>query len=122
MSKSQGRWILFIGISVTLILVVVATVAVEYSLPNLFVRPKRGLWIAENGLSEDAAKFGLRFTSFEVQTADHLTLKNWFVPALADHARGTVIILHGWCGRKEYCRDLIRPMVEHGYNAIAFDS
>ena len=102
-------------------LLALVVAAGEFGLPRLFVVPRRTSY-NQAAPADTPAKYGLAFTAFDITTPDHLTLKGWFVPVASGPARGTVIILHGWCGSKEWTREMIRLAVAHGYNAIAFDS
>src|SRR4051812_16231922 len=89
-------------------LTLLALAEVELVLPRLFVVPHRpDGTLPKCEPEETPAKYGMRFTAFQTTARDGIKLKCWFVPALADHSSGTVIILHGWGGTKEYCRDLI---------------
>src|SRR5260221_1368434 len=50
-------------------------------------------------------KENLQFTAFDTTTSDSLTLKCWFVTASPQPVAGTVLILHGWGGSKEWVRE-----------------
>ena len=93
----------------------------EFVLPRVFIVPRRTSY-DQSAPADSPAKYGLAFTAFDAKTSDGLTLKGWFVPAVDRPARASIIVLHGWCGSKEWTREIIRLVVTHGYNAIAFDS
>lgn len=113
---------LLLGCGLTLlVLCAVAVVLSEFVLPRYFIVPGRTDYDPA-APADTPAKDGLAFTAFDTHTADGLTLKGWLVPAVGQTATGTVIILHGWGGSKEWSRDLIRLVAVHGFNAIAFDS
>ena len=111
---------LFLGCGF-LLLVLGPIVVSEIVLPRKFIVPHRTSY-NQNAPADTPAKYGLAFTPFDITTKDGLSLKCWFVPAVGQPAAGTVIILHGWGGSKEWMREMIRLVVDHGHNAIAFDS
>ena len=114
------KWTLIAG-AVLLVVLAGAVLAVEVLLPRMFVVPSRTHYNpaapADTPLKED-----LQFTAFDTTTRDGLTLKCWFVPAAPQPAAGTVLILHGWGGSKEWVRELIELVVRNGWNAVAYDS
>ena len=118
--KKQLKLQLFVGGGFSLLVLALVVVS-EIVLPRMFIVPHRTDY-NQNAPADTPAKYGLAFTPFDITTKDGLSLKCWFVPAVGQPAAGTVIILHGWGGSKEWMRDMIRLVVAHGHNAIAFDS
>src|SRR5450432_1975273 len=110
--KLKKRWLLYCGVALLSLGVVIVG---EVLLPRLFVVPHRTHYDPA-APDNTTAKLGLTFTNFDTTTADGLTLKGWFVPSVRQPAAGTVIILHGWGGSKEWIRPLIQLVVEHGHN------
>ena len=117
--KSKKRFFLCGGIA--LLVLGLGVFLSEIYLPRMFVVPNRTGYNASKP-ADTPTRFGLEFKPFDTTTSDGLTLKGWFVPAVGQPATGTVIILHGWGGSKEWIREMIRLVVDHGHNAIAFDS
>ena len=107
--------------AILLVAFVGAVVAVEIVLPRMFVVPARTHYNPASP-ADTPSKENLAFTAFDTTTSDGLTLKCWLVPATHKPAAGTVIILHGWGGSKEWVRELIELAARNGWNALAYDS
>ena len=121
MPRQFRKWLLFSGLAILIGVPIGAALVVEIVLPRTFVLPRRTHY--NPALPADTpAKESLAFTAFDTTTSDGLVLKGWFVPARRQPAAGTVMILHGWGGSKEWMREFIDLVATNGWNAVAYDS
>jgi pimeloyl-ACP methyl ester carboxylesterase len=91
---------------------------VEVLVPRALVVPTR----VRADRRETPAKYGLSFETLDVRTAEGYLLKGWFVPAAAEKAKGTVVVLHGKSSCKEHMVILARLLAPAGYHTIIHDS
>ncbi len=68
------------------------------------------------------ADYGLRASLFDVQVADSILLKGWYIRANGDSSKATIIILHGIASCKEHQLGVAEMLADSGYNAIIYDS
>lgn len=75
------------------------------------------------GIGRDVAVtpqvYGLAFEPAEIRTADGETLHGWWVPA--DHARGTVLLLHGNAGNISHRLDYLLMFNRLGHSTFIID-
>ncbi len=65
------------------------------------------------------ADLELAYEDAELVTADGIRLRGWLVPA--DQAKATVVYCHGYAEHRGQVLALLCPLVESGYNVVAFD-
>lgn len=107
----------FKGVAILLILLVMAlAVFVEYYAPYLLISPRH------NTDDKSPAYYGMAFENIELYSKDSLLLKGYWQQAA--QPKGTVILVHGIKGFKEYWwwMDLPKKLLAQGYNVIAFDN
>lgn len=121
MKKRIWKWSAIVLVALMLGLCAAGYYYFEHTLPRLLVCPKRQTFTGIQP-AETPAKYGLKFTPYDVATRDGLKLACWFIPAVDAPAKGTVVILHGFSGSKEQMRDQYRLIAVHGWNAVVYDS
>ena len=66
-------------------------------------------------------QYKLAFETITFTTADGLTLKGWFIPAVGGETEKTIILCHGWgVNRGDLMRDT-HFLAEKGFNLFYFD-
>ncbi|OGS07470.1 MAG: hypothetical protein A2270_09390 [Elusimicrobia bacterium RIFOXYA12_FULL_51_18] len=66
-------------------------------------------------------QYNLAYETVNFTTADGLTLKSWFIPAVGGETEKTIILCHGWgVNRGDLLRDT-HFLAEKGFNLFYFD-
>ena len=65
-------------------------------------------------------EYGLKYENVSFQTADHVTLKGWWIPAKEPSTK-TIILMHGWGMNRSAILPYTCFLREVGYNLFYFD-
>ncbi len=103
----------------TLVWIVPAAAATLFLLDKglliLFKNPRRGH-------KSTPGDFDIPFEEVRFPTKKSRSLYGWWVPADAETAAPTLVLVHGWGRNVERCLPYIRRLRKAGYNLFAFDS
>lgn len=115
-------------ISVLAILIVFTAIAgyigIQHVAPYAVLQPPR---ITPEQLRQHRAKttpadYGLQASIFDVQVADSILLKGWYIHANRDSCKATIIMLHGIASCKEHQLGAAAMLADSGFNTIIYDS
>lgn len=92
---------------------------------GIFVQFYAPYWVIKvqrNTSDKTPADFGMVYEDLTLRAADGITLSGYWLSA--ERPRGTVLLVHGIRGFKEYWwyMDQPRQLLEAGYNVVAFDN
>lgn len=105
--------------AVLLLLAVIGIVVfMEFYAPYWVIQPQR------NTEDKSPAYYGQNFDSIEIMTHDSLRLQGYWVSSSAAQTKGTVILVHGIRGFKEFWwwADIPQQLQANGFNVVAFDN
>ena len=79
----------------------------------------RGVTIPKPILTETPSDHGLRYSTHRIETSDGLTLEGWYIPRA--ESRGSVILLHGYAGKKSSLLAEAEALHQMGFTTFLVD-
>lgn len=102
---------------VSLVLLSVLAVVIAYLKTYSIIQPPR----RRTPVTQHPDQYKLAYETIDFSTADGLTLKGWFIPAVGGETEKTIIFCHGWgLNRGDIMRDT-HFLAEKGFNLFYFD-
>jgi dipeptidyl aminopeptidase/acylaminoacyl peptidase len=106
------NWSLFSALALAAL-----TVAIAYLKSYSIIQPPK----RRTPVNFQPDQYNLAHETIDFPTADGLTLKGWFIPAVGGETEKTIILCHGWgVNRGDLLRDT-HFLAEKGFNLFYFD-
>ena len=106
------NWSLFSALAMA-----VSAVIIAYFKSYSIIQPPR----RRTPVTQHPDQYKLAYETIDFTTADELTLRGWFIPAVGGETDKTIILCHGWgVNRGDLLRDT-HFLAEKGFNLFYFD-